>query len=105
MRAQREAQRELEALERDTRTVFAYNVNTKADDRDIFEFFSQAGTVTDVRIITDRNTKRSKGFAYIEMSNKVLPPPPLSLSSLLLLSSACDVCLVLPKGVRYSEWC
>mmetsp|Transcript_44573 Transcript_44573/g.113909 ORF Transcript_44573/g.113909 Transcript_44573/m.113909 type:complete len:567 (+) Transcript_44573:139-1839(+) len=80
VRAQREAQRELEALERDTRTVFAYNVNTKADDRDIFEFFSQAGTVTDVRIITDRNTKRSKGFAYIEMSNKLEVGNALALS-------------------------
>lgn len=80
MRAQREREKELEALERDTRTVFAYNVNTKADDRDLFQFFSQAGTVTDVRIITDRNTKRSKGFAYIEMSNKLEVGSALALS-------------------------
>jgi RNA-binding protein 39 len=80
VRAQREREKELEALERDTRTVFAYNVNTKADDRDLFQFFSQAGTVTDVRIITDRNTKRSKGFAYIEMSNKLEVGSALALS-------------------------
>lgn len=35
-------QRELEELERDTRTVFAHNLPTKADERDIFQFFSQA---------------------------------------------------------------
>ena len=59
--------RELAELDRDTRTVFAYNVSTKADERDLFEFFTQAGTVLDVRIIYDRNTPRSKGMAYVEM--------------------------------------
>jgi RNA-binding protein 39 len=63
-------QRELEELDRDTRTVFAYNVSTKADERDLFEFFTKAGTVLDVRIIYDRNTPRSKGMAYIEMKDR-----------------------------------
>mmetsp|Transcript_33646 Transcript_33646/g.95156 ORF Transcript_33646/g.95156 Transcript_33646/m.95156 type:complete len:532 (+) Transcript_33646:298-1893(+) len=88
VRAQRERDRELEELERDTRTVFAYNVNTRATDKDIFEFFSQAGTVMDVRIITDRNTKRSKGFAYIEMSNKLEIAGALSLSGQPLLGQS-----------------
>ncbi len=38
----------------------------QADERDIFKFFSQAGTVNDIQLITDKNTKRSKGMAYIE---------------------------------------
>lgn len=70
VREQREREKELEALDRDTRTVFAYNLPLKADERDIFEFFSQAGKVVDVRIICDRNTRRSKGFAYIEMADR-----------------------------------
>ena len=61
---------ELEKLDRDTRTVFAYNLSTKADERDIYKFFSKAGTVNDVRIIYDRNTPRSKGMAYIEFADK-----------------------------------
>ncbi|KAF8065916.1 RBM39 [Scenedesmus sp. PABB004] len=65
-RAARERERELRELERATRTVFAMNVSVKADERDIFEFFSKVGEVTDIRIITDRHTKRSKGMAYIE---------------------------------------
>ena len=47
-REQREAeerQRELEELDRDTRTVFAYNLSTKAGERDLFEFFTRAGGV------------------------------------------------------------
>jgi RNA recognition motif-containing protein len=45
VRAAREKERELKELERATRTVFAFNLNIKADERDIFEFFSKAGEV------------------------------------------------------------
>lgn len=62
--------RELEKLDRDTRTVFAYNLSTKADEREIYQFFSQVGVVQDVRIIYDRNTPRSKGMAYVEFADK-----------------------------------
>jgi RNA-binding protein 39 len=72
--------RELEELDRDVRTVFAYNVSTKADERDLFEFFSGAGTVLDVRIIYDRNTPKSKGMAYIEMAKREDVGPALALS-------------------------
>lgn len=33
------------------------------------EAFSQAGTVENVSIITDKMTGRSKGFGFVEMSN------------------------------------
>lgn len=45
-------------------------MSTKADERDLFEFFSKAGVVLDVRIIYDRNTPRSKGMAYVEMKER-----------------------------------
>ncbi|KAI8476998.1 MAG: splicing factor, CC1-like protein [Monoraphidium minutum] len=70
VRLAREKERELKELERATRTVMAYNVNVKADERDIWEFFSKAGEVTDIRIITDRHTRRSKGIAYVEFSKQ-----------------------------------
>mmetsp|Transcript_18516 Transcript_18516/g.63098 ORF Transcript_18516/g.63098 Transcript_18516/m.63098 type:complete len:517 (-) Transcript_18516:1501-3051(-) len=76
-RAQAEEQRELAArkkeledLDRDARTVFAYNLNTKADERAIFTFFSAAGTVSDVQIIYDRNAPKSKGMAYVEFEDR-----------------------------------
>lgn len=71
VRAAREREREMRELERDTRTIFAYNLNLKAEDRDIYEFFSKAGKVIDVKIIMDRNTRKSKGFAYVEFENQV----------------------------------
>lgn len=51
--------------------MFAYNLSLRADERDIFEFFSTAGRVVDVKLISDRNTRKSKGFAYIEMETVV----------------------------------
>ena len=60
--------------------MFAYNVSTKADERDLFEFFTKAGTVLDVRIIYDRNTPKSKGMAYIEMAKREEVAAALALS-------------------------
>lgn len=34
------------------------------------EIFSQAGTVNSVAIITDRETGRSRGFGFVEMSSE-----------------------------------
>lgn len=70
VRLAREKEKELKELERATRTVFAYNLNIKAEERDLYEFFSKAGTVTDIRLIMDRNTRKSKGLAYIEFAKQ-----------------------------------
>lgn len=69
-RAQRERERKESQRERDTRTVFASNLSTKCEERDLFEFFSKAGTVVDVRLIRDKYTRRCKGFAYVEFEAK-----------------------------------
>ncbi|WP_347358595.1 RNA-binding protein [Bdellovibrio sp.] len=41
---------------------------TVSSDR-LTEMFSEIGTVDSVNIITDRDTGRSKGFAFVEMSS------------------------------------
>ncbi|GLC69827.1 hypothetical protein PLESTF_000884800 [Pleodorina starrii] len=64
----REKERELRELERATRTIFAYNLSLRADERDLFQFFSKVGRVVDIRLISDKNTKKSRGLAYIEFS-------------------------------------
>ena len=43
---------------------------SQADERDIFKFFSAVGTVNDIKLITDKHTKKSKGIAYIEFSTQ-----------------------------------
>ncbi|XP_038887514.1 RNA-binding protein 39-like isoform X1 [Benincasa hispida] len=55
--------------ERDQRTVFAYQISLKATERDVYEFFSRAGKVRDVRLIMDRNSRRSKGVGLTTSSS------------------------------------
>ena len=57
--------------------IFVGNLNFSVDNEKISEFFSQYGTVTDVRLIKDRETGRAKGFGFIsfeteEMMEKAL---------------------------------
>ncbi|EIE25597.1 splicing factor, CC1-like protein [Coccomyxa subellipsoidea C-169] len=88
VREQREKERELKELDRDIRTVFAYNLPLKAEERDLFEFFSKAGPIEDVKIIMDRNTRKSKGFAYIEYTNKADIVTAMALTGQILMGQA-----------------
>jgi len=49
--------------------LYVGNLPYTATEDELSSLFSQAGTVTSVAIIKDRETGRSKGFAFIEMSN------------------------------------
>uniref|UniRef100_A0A8C5PJ82 RRM domain-containing protein n=1 Tax=Leptobrachium leishanense TaxID=445787 RepID=A0A8C5PJ82_9ANUR len=46
--------------ERDARTVFCMQLTARIRRRDLEEFFSTVGKVCDVRMISDRNSRRSK---------------------------------------------
>ena len=37
-------------------------------EQDLVDLFAQVGQVTDASVITDRETGRSKGFGFVEMS-------------------------------------
>ncbi|KAG8091696.1 hypothetical protein GUJ93_ZPchr0012g19493 [Zizania palustris] len=71
--------------ERDQRTVFAFQLSLKADERDVYEFFSRAGKVRDVRLIMDRNSRRSKGVGYIEFYDVMSVPMAIALTGQMLL--------------------
>lgn len=72
--------------ERDLRTVFIRDLPTKADERDIKKWFEKASApVREVRLITDKYTKKSKGFGYVEFYQKESVQKALSLSGSQLL--------------------
>lgn len=50
--------------------LYVGNLSFRTTDTELQELFSQAGTVDSCRIITDRDTGRSRGFAFVEMSSK-----------------------------------
>lgn len=50
--------------------LFVGNLSYDATENDLEELFSGAGSVVSVKIITDRNTGRSRGFAFVEMETE-----------------------------------
>jgi len=50
--------------------IYVGNLSYNTTEDELREMFSQAGTVVSVALIKDRDSGRSKGFAFIEMSNQ-----------------------------------
>ena len=47
--------------------LYVGNLSFETTETELKDFFDQAGSVETVRIITDRDTGRSKGFGFVEM--------------------------------------
>ena len=51
--------------------LYVGNLSYSTTEDELRTLFSQAGTVSSVALIKDRDTGQSKGFAFVEMSNQV----------------------------------
>jgi cold-inducible RNA-binding protein len=49
--------------------LYVGNLSYDSGEEELRELFAQAGSVESASVITDRDTGRSKGFAFVEMSN------------------------------------
>jgi len=49
--------------------IYVGNLSYQITEADLNELFAQVGAVGSVQIITDRDTGRSKGFAFVEMND------------------------------------
>ena len=49
--------------------IYVGNLSWGSTEEDISQFFSAWGDVTSVAIIVDRETGRSRGFGFVEMSD------------------------------------
>ena len=50
--------------------LYVGNLSFNTSNEDLQELFGQAGTVESTNIIEDRDTGRSRGFGFVEMSSK-----------------------------------
>jgi RNA recognition motif-containing protein len=50
-------------------TLYVGNIPYAVKEEELKEIFQEFGTVTSIKIITDKYTGRSKGFGFIEMEN------------------------------------
>ncbi|HXH75986.1 MAG TPA: RNA-binding protein [Bacteriovoracaceae bacterium] len=49
--------------------IYVGNLGYSISNQDLATKFAQYGTVSSAKVIMDRDTDRSKGFGFIEMSN------------------------------------
>lgn len=52
-----------------SKKIYVGNLSWNTSDNDLHNHFAQYGEVISTRIITDRDTNRSKGFGFIEMED------------------------------------
>jgi len=52
------------------KNIFVGNLNFKATEESVRALFERYGVVNSARIMTDRETGRSRGFAFVEMENE-----------------------------------
>lgn len=52
-----------------SKTLYVGNLPWTTTQKDLMEFFSDEAQVLDARIITDRETGRSRGFGFIEVED------------------------------------
>ena len=50
--------------------IYVSNLSFNVQDEDLKEFFTPYGEVTSAKIITDRETGKSRGFGFVEMSDE-----------------------------------
>ena len=49
--------------------IYAGNLSYSMSSEDLWKTFEEFGNVESADVIMDRNTNRSKGFGFVEMSN------------------------------------
>jgi len=49
--------------------LYVGNLTYQVNDTDLQQLFSEFGTVQSAQVIQDRDTGRSKGFAFVEMGS------------------------------------
>lgn len=49
--------------------MYVSNLSFHTTDEDLNNLFSKFGAVTSAKVITDRETGRSRGFGFVEMSS------------------------------------
>jgi cold-inducible RNA-binding protein len=50
--------------------LYVGNLSFNATEDDLQQLFSQVGSIESVSMVTDRDSGRSRGFAFVEMSSK-----------------------------------
>jgi RNA recognition motif-containing protein len=52
-----------------SKKLYVGNISFQTTNEELMQAFGQYGTVTNAQVVTDRETGRSRGFAFVEMAD------------------------------------
>jgi len=52
-----------------SKNIYVGNLSFDSTESDVRQLFEEYGTVDEVKLITDRDTGRARGFGFVEMSS------------------------------------
>ena len=52
-----------------SKKIYVGNLSYKVTEDDLKDLFGEFGTVSEINVITDRETGRPRGFAFVEMDS------------------------------------
>lgn len=84
---------------KDDLTLLVRSLHPKTGEFDVFQFFSQAGKVNDVKLIVD-NYGRCQGVCYVEMADYVALQQGLSLNG----RELCGASIVVQTSLAQKNW-
>ena len=83
--------------------IYVSNLSFNVKDEDLKEFFTPYGEVSSAKVITDRETGRSRGFGFVEMSDETASQKAIAeLNGATVESRSISVSVAKPKEDRSS---
>ena len=81
--------------------IYVSNLSFNVQDEDLKEFFTPYGEVTSAKIITERETGRSRGFGFVEMADETASNKAITeLNGATVENRAISVCVAKPREAR-----
>ena len=84
--------------------IYVSNLSFDVQDEDLKDFFAPYGEVTSAKVITDRETGRSRGFGFVEMAGEAESTKAIAeLDGTTMENRTISVSVAKPKGERFSR--
>jgi len=81
--------------------IYVSNLSFNVQDEDLKDFFAPYGEVTSAKVITDRETGKSRGFGFVEMADEAAAKKAIAeLDGATVESRAISVSVAKPKEDR-----
>ena len=85
--------------------IYVGNLDFKVEENDLKEIFEEYGTISSVKIISDKFTGRSKGFGFVTMEDESEAKKAISeLNGAKLANREIIVNVAKPKKTEYNNY-